>query len=163
MRRLNICLTISLLPLLVSCVAPRQAAVLQPVGPSPLRTVAVMPGTEGALKVYSQRGIYNDEGVNYHPHTAYTILSKEGTRLKQVKNTIYPHDEEPVSVNLAAGKYMVEALAEGYVRVRVPVVIEVGRVTAVYLESSKRPAVAPAEEQAWVRLPTGKTVGWRAE
>src|ERR1043166_6250391 len=142
MSRLTVSLVVSLVPLLVSCASARKVAVLEPVGPTPLATSVAGQETEGYLKVYSLRGIYSDEGVNYHPHTDYTIYSGDGKRLKEVKNRIYPYSEEPASVGLAAGNYTVEALANGYARVRVPVIVEAGRVTNVQLESIKRPQIA---------------------
>jgi len=144
MNRLTVCLVISIVPLLVSCASARRVTVLEPVGPAPLATSVAAKGTEGSLKVYSLRGIYNDEGVNYHPHTDYTIYSGDGERVKEVKNKIYPYSEEPASVNLPAGRYTVEALAKGYARVRVPVIVEAGRATSVDLESPKRPEIAKA-------------------
>jgi len=129
---------------LVSCASARKVAALEPVGPAPLATSVAAKRTERSLKVYSLRGIYNDEGVNYHPHTDYTIYSGDGERVKEVKNKIYPYSEEPASVSLAAGRYTVEALAKGYERVRVPVIVEAGRATSVDLESRKRPEIAKA-------------------
>lgn len=95
--------------------------------------------------MFSLRGVFNAEGVNYHPHTDYTLYSADGERLKEIKNKVYPYDEEPASVTLPAGKYTVEALAKGYARVRVPVIIEAGRLTSVDLESDKRPEIAEAK------------------
>lgn len=152
-----LCILIS--PLLVSCASTSRFTELETVGPAPLRASAAPAATDGLLKVYSLRGIYNDEGVLYHPHTAYTIYSSDNTRLKEVKNARYAHDEEPIAVNLPAGRYVVVALAENYLRVRVPVLIEAGQLTTLHLELSNRP---PDEDSSdWVRLPNGKAVGWR--
>src|SRR5262245_15059394 len=123
MRRSTFPVCILIAPLLVSCAATRQMAVLETVGPGPLQVNGTGPRTDGFLKVYSLRGLYNDEGIHYHPHTSYTVYSSDNRRLKEVKNALFPHDEEPVSVTLPVGTYAVEALAEGYKRVRVPVVI----------------------------------------
>ena len=153
-------LSILLSPLLVSCASTGgKLTELETVGPTPLRVTESPAAKEGLLKVYSLRGIYNAKGVLYHPHTAYTIYSSDNKRLKEVKNARSPHDEEPVSVSLPAGNYVVVALAEGYLRVRVPVVIEPGQLTTLHLEMGNRP---PEEEASnWVLLPNGKAVGWR--
>ncbi len=159
MRSSNFWLCLFLAPLLVSCAATRKVTVLEAVGPAPLRANGMDPVTEGALEVYSLKGIYNDQGVHYHPHTDYTIYSSGNQRLKEVKNALFPQDEQPVAVKLATGSYLVEALADGYERVRIPVVIEAGRLTTLYLESSKRPLIGKSTD--WVRLSGGNVVGWR--
>src|SRR5437763_9718838 len=98
MNRFNLYLITSIVPLLVSCAATRQATVLDRIGPGPVAADAAKAEREGTLRVYSLRGNYDAEGVNYHPHTAYTVYSSDGQRLKEVKNTIYPYDEEPMAV-----------------------------------------------------------------
>ena len=146
MKRFNVCLLLSVVPLLCSCASTRQVTTLDPVGPVQVAADPVKPATDGTLKVYSLRGIYNDEGVNYHPHSDYAIYSPDGKRVKEVRNKRYAYDEEPVAVKLPAGNYTVEALAKGYKRVKVPVIIESGQLTAVRLESVKTSAVAKAKE-----------------
>src|SRR5438093_7903051 len=145
MNRLTVSLLAGIVPLLVSCASSRKVAVLDPVGPAPLATSTASAATDGTLKVFSLRGIFNDEGVNYHPHTDYAIYAGDGKRVKQVQNKIYAYDEEPASVSLPAGSYTVEALAKGYAHVQVPVIIEAGRLTSVDLESDKRPVIAKAK------------------
>ena len=161
MNKSNALLALGLVPILVACASTGQVTVLEPVGPTPLRATAPKPESDGTLKVYSLRGIQTAEGVNYHPHTDYTLVSGANQR-KGIHNAAHQYDEDPVAVFLPAGAYAVEALAQGYRHVRVPVVIEAGRLTAVYLESSKRPQVTQSDSQDWVRLPGGTTVGWRA-
>lgn len=161
MKRFYGYIVIVAVQLLGACASSRQVTILDPIGPAP-RINAATQDTAGFLKVYSLAGIYNDQGVNYHPHTDYTIYARDGVRVKKVKNAAFPYDEEPTTVSLPAGTYTVEALAEGYAVVRLPVAIETGRLTTVYLEPSNRPAIARADIDAWVRSPTGKAVGWRA-
>ena len=145
MSRLTVVFLVGVVPLLVSCASSRKVAVLEPVGPAPLAKSTASAATDGTLQVFSLRGVFNAEGVNYHPHTDYTIYTSNGQRLKEIKNKVYPYDEEPAPVSLPAGNYTVEALAKGYARVRVPVIVEAGRVTSVDLESNKRPEIAKAK------------------
>lgn len=163
MKRIAFYLCIVVAPALVSCASTRPVATLEPVGPAPAGVRGTEPAEKGILKVYSLKGVYNDEGVHYHPHTAYTVYSSDQPRPKQVQNARAPYDEEPVSLKLPPGRYEIEALAEGYVRVRVPVIIEAGRLTTLHLEASQRPALAQREAADWVRLPSGGVVGHRAE
>jgi hypothetical protein len=159
MRSSTLYLCLGLSPLLASCASTSKLTELDTVGPAPLRMSGAAAPSEGSLKVYSLRGSYNAEGVYYHPHTAYTIYSSDNTRLKEVRNARFPHDEEPVAVGLPAGNYVVVALADGYLRVRVPVVIESGQLTTLHLDSSSRASADEGSE--WVRLPNGQAVGWR--
>lgn len=163
MRRLNVCLAVGILPVMVACASSGPVTLSESVGPQPLNAQTETSAKGGVLKVYSLAGNYNAEGVNYHPHTDYVIQAGDGTARKLVRNAEQPHEEEPVALQLPAGSYVVEALADGYVRTRVPVVIASGRMTAVYLEAGDRPGMAKAATDSWVRTPEGLPVGWRAE
>src|ERR1043166_6964723 len=100
MKHLYAYFAMGIAPLLFACASSRQMTVLEPVGPAPLRASTDDPSMVGTLKVYSLKGTYNDQGAIYYPHTDYTIFASNGTRVKQVKNALYPYDQEPVSVNL---------------------------------------------------------------
>lgn len=92
--------------------------------------------SHGYLMVYSKtRAGSPAEEVPFNFHTAYWIYDKQGQRIKTVRNHgTYP-DEGPDTVELATGKYTVEAWAEGKGLVRVPVVIKEELTTSLHLEN----------------------------
>jgi hypothetical protein len=105
MNKSNVILALGLVPMLVACASTGQVTVLEPVGPTPLRATAPKPESDGTLKVYSLRGIQTAEGVNYHPHTDYTLVSSANQR-KEIHNAGHQYGEEPVAVFLPAGAYL---------------------------------------------------------
>jgi hypothetical protein len=110
----------------------------------------------------------NDFGKNefqYDPaHTDYTIYSQGGALLKRVRNARNPDDGEPALVPLPPGLYDIQAQAEDYARtveVKVPVVIQAGRTTAVHLAGGWKPHHRYTDNEV-VRLPNGEIAGWLA-
>ncbi len=85
--------------------------------------------------------------------------------MKAVQNHIGDMDQKPMSVHLRPGKYLVYALAPGYGRITVPVLIIGARQTDVYLEREGMPALQKVKipESELVHLPDGRVLGRRAE
>lgn len=164
---------------LVGCASPPKVTQLPPVGPSP--TAAFTGLQSGTLQVYSARApsdislrreIYfwnADFGRNDFlygaAHTDYTINSQNGQVVEQVRNAKNYQDSQPALVTLPPGLYTVQAKAEeeggGTINLSVPVQIEPGKCTRVYLSSEWRPAKHYTDSEV-VRLPTGQIAGWRA-
>src|SRR5207244_7564539 len=99
--------------------------------------------------------------LNYYPHTDYIILSTNGTRFKFVRNSIAYVDETPALVRLPAGFYSIRAQDDNYGRITVPVLIQNGQTTTVYLEMRNPPSADQPDPTNTVRLPDGRVVGWR--
>jgi hypothetical protein len=94
-------------------------------------------------------------------HSDYSIHSADGRPVHRVKNYRNPILNEPIAVTLAPGKYTVEARASGRGKVKVPVFIEIGRTTSVFLNGSWDHK-GPVNEGDLVKLPGGEIIGWRA-
>jgi len=101
-----------------------------------------------------------------HPtHSSYTIFSDDGRVLQRVQNLSGSFYADPATVRLSAGKYKVEARATnfGLSLTVVPVVIEEGKTTTVYLDGEAPPVDLPqTNDSDWVHLPGGQIVGHRA-
>ncbi|NQU11903.1 hypothetical protein HQ590_14000 [bacterium] len=133
---------VTALPLaMIACAIAREPMVLDPVGPPPLRSPGVE--AEGYLRVYSATQLHYD-GIPYYPHSDYTVLAEDGTLLRPVRNASDLTDERPARVRLPVGSYLVRAAARSYGPVIVPVVIETGQTTTVYLEPSRTPGPVPS-------------------
>lgn len=148
---------LALLP--VSCASPQ--ITLAPVGPGPLRNGATTIA-KGDLQVFTETQEYGDDlAVPFFAHTDYWIYSTGGKRLKRVWNHQDPQDEQPATVTLAAGQYLIKAEAELYGLVMVPVTIKPGETTRVILQPGWTPPNSyPSSEL--VRFPDGYFVGWNA-
>ncbi|HEV2436817.1 MAG TPA: hypothetical protein VG077_12525 [Verrucomicrobiae bacterium] len=82
--------------------------------------------------------------------------------MKRVHNIVGHYAKAPRRVTLPVGRYLVEAQANDYFRVSLPVTIESGQTTRVHLDDHwKPPADTPKTELVW--LPNGNAVGWQAE
>jgi uncharacterized protein with FMN-binding domain len=71
-------------------------------------------------------------------------------------------DESPAVVRIPAGNYKVQAQADGYGRVTVPVVVKADKLTEVKLQAWGRKKSPATNEAVVVRFPNGFVVGWRA-
>lgn len=83
----------------------------------------------GYLLVLSATDPFDDGGVPYYAHSAYSIYTADGKFFKHVENHISLSDEVPSLVTLPAGSYTIEARSENRGYVRVPIVITAGRQT----------------------------------
>jgi hypothetical protein len=121
----------------------------------------------GQLEVYSalqtrRDGNEYDPDPLWHQHTDYTVYDSDGKRVEHVFNTIGHYEEAPRVITLPAGRYVVSARAQGYLRVRVPVEIEGGRTTRVHLDAKWKPPVNTPKAEL-VEVPGGYPVGWRSD
>jgi hypothetical protein len=90
--------------------------------------------SQGSLEVYSATDQFNDGGSLYYAHSSYAIYARDGKLFKDVENHISRSDENPETVSLPAGFYMVVARSEEDGFVRVPVMIKSGRRTVLALD-----------------------------
>src|ERR1700747_505676 len=86
---------------------------------------------QGYLVVYSATDPFDDGGLPYYAHSAYSIYTADGKFFKRVENHIALSDEVPSLVTLPTGSYTIEARSESHGYVRVPIVITAGRQTVV--------------------------------
>ena len=86
---------------------------------------------QGYLIVYSATDPFDDGGLSYYAHSAYSIYTANGKLFKNVENHISLSDELPSLVTLPTGSYTIEARSESHGNVRVPIVITAGRRTVV--------------------------------
>ena len=86
---------------------------------------------QGYLVVFSATDPFDDGGVPYYAHSAYSIYTANGKFFKHVENHISLSDELPSVVTLPTGIYTIEARSEGHGYVRVPIIITTGRRTVV--------------------------------
>jgi hypothetical protein len=147
---------------LTGCASTSQPNNLAPVGPAPFAYPRST--SQGELLVYSalNTGVATDQNATTH-HSDYWIELPDGHRFKYVNNSVSTFSADPQAVALAPGRYNVSARAVNSGMVKVPVLIEAGKTTAVHLDGSK-PATSSKEpsESDWVRLPNGLLLGWRA-
>jgi hypothetical protein len=142
---------------LAGCSTP---VALAPVGPDPYRSAGT--GPEGKLEVYSRLSTQT-EGNNpvWYQHSDYRVYNFQGQLVKYVGNSIGRYEQAPLPLALPSGRYLVKARSRDYMRVMVPVIIESGRTTRIYLDGSWQPP-ADTARTALVTLPNGVPVGWRA-
>ena len=148
--------------LAAGCLSGQGNLVLDPVGPPPSSGAV---GDNGNLVVYSAHDPHaNFNGLENHiAYTDYRIFSKDGSVLQKVRNDAGRIAGGPATVELPVGDYQVEARANGYGLVKVPVVIKGNQVTVVHLDGGGSwPNRAEMIQAGAVRLPDGRVVGWRA-
>ncbi|MEZ0297952.1 MAG: hypothetical protein ACAI35_16010 [Candidatus Methylacidiphilales bacterium] len=90
----------------------------------------------GFLKVYSATNEYDDSDIYFYPHSDYTIYSTDGKVVKNVRNSESGRDEEPASITLPEGRYMVSADSDNNGRVMVAVLVKGGQETVVKLDGN---------------------------
>lgn len=125
------------------------------IGPAP------PPAPSGLLRVRTPTALTEDQDTLYYPHRDFRILSTGGEVLKRVRNADDPWDETPALVRLPAGSYWIESPTRHGGSATIPVVIEPGRTTEVYLDGSFRARGLPPG--AYATLPDGEIVGWAAQ
>ena len=154
----NTTLLVATAVLLASCASAPPTIVHETVGPGP---TVVNQQHNGFLKVYSAtESMADDDGPNLLKYMNYQIDAADGTVFKEVAND----DQEPTRVILPKGTYTVVAWSDTSGKVSVPVAIETGKTTIVYLEREKDWKEAPAgiPSADLVRLPSGQPIGFRA-
>jgi hypothetical protein len=147
---------------LIGCVASNELK-LSEIGPSHYaRSQQKLPPT-GTLIVYSALETVGGLDSDHPRHTSYSILSDEGQQLRHVRNYVSPILDDPIAVSLSPGKYLVKARVQGYGMITVPVLIEAGRNTTLYLDDSTGPNLGGIDPADLEKLPDGRVVGWRAK
>jgi hypothetical protein len=149
--------------LLAGCVSQPHGLVLDPIGPpNPQLAGAGSRGTLVVFSAFDPHGDFNDLPYLRH-YTDYRIVSADGTLQQSIHNSNGPSLDGPKSVELPVGIYRVEAHANGYGLVTVPVVIQANQTTTVHLEGSASwPNNRALLGSNPVRLPDGEIAGWRA-
>ncbi len=136
-------------------------APLPPVGPAPATSSYTAPG-HGLLVVYSAWSCFDNYVTS--DHSGYMVYATDGKRVKWVPNFIEGdfEVEPPTRVSLPAGSYKIKAEGGIYGWVKVPVVIEEGRTTYVYLDGEHHAIDSSAHKKNVVKLPDGEVIGWAA-
>jgi hypothetical protein len=129
-------LGISLL-ILTGCAEPKPTVAYGPVGPA----FRSSPGSgPGKLIVYSAWDRFDTLDAEHRRHTPYTVSSSPtdsgASSLVKVRNQQGSFGEDPDVVTLPAGQYWVQARVTNVGRVQVPVIIQAGQTTIVYLDGS---------------------------
>jgi hypothetical protein len=144
--------------LMTACSTANQLTVTQPVGPAESAVAKV----QGALQVYTATETHADgDNTYYCPHSPYLIYNSAGQKARSVLNHVGTMDETPSTVFLPPGAYTVVAEAEGYGRVRIPIVIQARRTTVLHLERGWKPQQGNSADL--VRMPDGQPIGWRPQ
>ena len=151
--------------LLAGCATGKSGIALDVVGPIPAQPAAVSL-TNGTLVVYSAYEVNADFNSRdpYRPeYSDYRIFTSDGKLLQRVHNNSGTILQDPVPVELPAGKYRVIARANGYGYVTIPVIVDAQQSTVLHLEGGGSWPDEPVFNQTnAVRLPDGQVVGWRA-
>jgi hypothetical protein len=159
-RALWLALLTGLIGLAVGCASTGKSPVItEAVGPAPN---AFSRAFTSSIQVFSATEQFRSgSDIYYYPHTSYSIYDRAGKRVKSVPNRVGMTDQTPEVVRIPPGDYVVIALAEGFGRVRIPVVVKPGRLTEVRLERSWKPPMdTPASDL--VTFPDGQPIGWKA-
>lgn len=144
---------------LAGCSAGHVLLLPQAVGPRPHGAQSAL--TNGTLVVYSGWDRW-DTLDSYHPkHTPYAVLGVNGKTLLDVENRTGSFGQQPAQVELAPGKYIVEAEGTNLGLIQLPVVVRQGRTTRVYLDGTDGPLKLGATDADWVQAPNGMALGWK--
>jgi len=129
----------------------------------PLDGAPRRPGADGAgqgdLVVYSATEREQRAGLPLRPHTEYRVFRADGPFVTRVANTTAAFAENPDTVTLPAGDYVVIARAAGAGMVRAPVKIVPNRRTELWLDGGGERRAAGLGGTDWVRLPDGRLAG----
>jgi hypothetical protein len=165
MKKIYILALMATAILYAGCASEQNPVALDAVGPAQLSKPDPATADQGTLVVYSAANPQPDFGAR-DPYrqvfSNYEIYSTDGRLLKKIHNNDDTMLQRPVGVGLPAGKYTVQARANGYGLVSVPVMIQAGQNTVVHLEGGSNYGNHTASDTNMVRLPDGQIVGWRA-
>jgi hypothetical protein len=145
--------------ILTGCVS--NPVLLPAVGPNPY--LSASPTAYGELEVYSALE-QHEEGDNptWEQHSLYFICDSQGKRFKTVYNVIGYYEKPPKRVKLPTGSYLVKARAYDYLSVQVPITIEGGLLTTVYLDGTWSPPAGTSKDDL-AFTPKGHPIGWRTK
>jgi len=144
-----------------ACALMSKPVTLAPVGPDPYGRPTS--GPMGFLEVYTTVKCYPYDRQWYYAHTAYGVYGPDDKRVKSVGNDVYMYVVEPEVVDLPPGWYSIVGWADGNILVRVPVLIEAGRLTQVNLETKGKASFTGPGTNNLVRMDDGRIVGWPAD
>ena len=150
--------------LMSGCATASRTPVLDPVGPA---TTSSLPAgaTDGTLVVYSAYEVnadFNARDPDRPEYSDYKIFSPEGKLWRRIHNNSGTMRQDPVPVTLPPGKYLVQARANGYGLVKIPVVIVGQKTTLLHLEGGAAADTFGANATNGVCLPDGRIIGWKA-
>jgi hypothetical protein len=143
---------------LSSCATHRKLVLNEPVGPS--HPAVKRRQGEGYLIVHSAREVVDLVHSDHPTHSSYTLYTDDDRALRRVRNLSGSFYQDPENVQLPVGTYKVEARAVNCGWVVLPVIVEVGKTTVVYLDGEASPP--DGETGDWIRLPNGQIIGSRA-
>ncbi len=159
-RSIFIVLGIALTSLFAGC-ATAPAPTLAAVGPNPMGYQGS--AADGQLQVFTAlSGHAEGNNPTWYRHRDYDIYDQAGQRVEHVRNNLGHYAQSPRLVTLPAGEYVIDARAKGTLQVKVPVVINPGETTVVYLDGSWQPPEG-TDNSKLVMAPAGYPVGWRAD
>lgn len=153
-----------------ACAHPQDTLkVTEAVGPAPLLSAAAP--RQGFLRVYTPTEVYDDDQALYYRHRNFTLLAPAGEVRQYVLNSDDPWDQTPALVSLPVGSYEIESRTLNGRIAAIPVVVEEGRTTNVYLDGSFPASVAQRDTSGalpgvsaargdYVTLPDGEIIGW---
>jgi hypothetical protein len=118
---------------------------------------------EGALVVYSCWDVSEAADYDYAGRAPYDVFAKTDTFLRHVKNDAGGFDRNPVKLSLSAGEYTVSSFVSGTGQLRVPVLIQPGQTTTVYLDGSGNRLKKSPRVESLVYLPDGDVAGCNGE
>lgn len=144
--------------MLAACATER--VMLEAVGPA--SPGARIEGGPGRLIVFTAREETTSGEVTYHNYTGYRLLTPDGKLVQFVRNQTGGRDGLPDVVSLPPGSYVVEASAERFGAVTVPVMVQAFKTTEVHLRPGWKPDLEGRGKSDVIRLSDGQPVGWRA-
>lgn len=150
-------LAAAFLALALGCVHPREFSVAT-VGPAPSSHLSG--ATNGTLVVYSAWRKTGTDDTDHPVHSSYDVLTESGQAVQHVRNYVTPILDEPASISLAPGKYVVRARVQRYGFVSVPVVLEPHKTTVLYMDDTTKPDSTGQKPIDPVKLPDGRVIGW---
>ncbi len=151
--------------LLAGCATGKNTMTPDTAGPAPAGPGAAN-STDGALMLYSDyefNADFNSRDPRRPEYSDGKIYAADGRLLRHIHHESGTLLQDPASGELPAGNYRVEARANGYGDVTIPVVSEAGQNTVLHLEGGGSwPDPALFNQTNAVRLPDGQVVGSRA-
>jgi len=143
------------------CTSAQTPLVLGTVGPRQYLPEVNSIEPRGSLVVYTAFDSSSVTGDDQPRHSDYELRSSDGQLIKRVFNRAHGIGDEPATVDLVPGRYVIEARATRARRVSVPIAIEADRTTCLRLDGSEPTGSKHAAASELVRLPDGTPVGWR--
>jgi hypothetical protein len=130
---------------------------------TPASAVPRQPATDGGLGtlvVYSAWRRTGTDDPDHRVHSSYDVLTDDRKPFLHVQNFVTPMVDDPASVRLSPGKYIVKTRVQRHGFVSIPVVIDSHRTTVLYLDNTTHPEQNERETAETVKLPDGHVIGW---